>query len=917
MAVRRQALDTGWVWKERDMSVPSVVDEYDPAKFGEGWNKAETVPSEIHVELMRIKKIPDPYVGGNEHKVQWVGEKEWLYATTFEAANPGGLYDNARLVFEGLDTFCDVYLNGKTILNTDNMFMPYSAAISPPTPGQTTQHTLLLHFKSAKLIAKDLEKKYGRVRAGSVNLGDPSRVYVRKAQYDWRWDWGPELLTAGPWKPVYFEQFLARLNVEDTHVKASVSEGLTCSLAVDVVIDGDFGAGEGARVKIVLCDLKGEEVRRGERVIRAGERNLKDVVNWDLSEENDKGIIKLWWPVGCGDQSLYDVEVILLDENSNTLDAFKKRIGFRRVKLIQDALEEPDQYGKGTTFYFEVNGRAVFIGGSNWIPADNFLTTIKPERYRAWLELMRDGNQNMVRVWGGGIYEPDIFYSICDELGLLVWQDFAFACGVYPAHTAFVASVKAEAEANVKRLREHPCLALFCGNNEDYQQVLQWGGIPDLPARLIYEDVLPAVVKALTASTPDIEIPYWRSSPYGGKEWFVTDDASVGDVHQWNVWAGAGKPYQDYDVLGGRFVSEFGLPAFPAMSTINHWMQGAPEKQWYAQSKMMLQHNKAGQHERRFAVLMNDNFRVTGDFESHVYLTQLMQSEGVGFAYRSWRREWRGKGKEYCGGVLVWQLNDCWPATSWSIADYFLRAKPVYYAIAREMKPITVGIARVVGFISAFAWCRELNWDLQVQQNRESDRPRQFYEFGAFQSLAARMDVWATNSTTEARRVTLEYGFVDLNSEWTHKEGEQAVVLAPNQSTEMVAGVSVKGPPQRAGDHPDSDPEITSSHSVVVWARLLDPDTKQVLARAADWPQPYRVLDLPNPGLAVEVEGDVVRIAAERPVKGLVLSAEGAAWEENCVDVLPGDPRRIRATGIKGPVYGQHLGAERRVRVDS
>ncbi|KAF8580934.1 glycoside hydrolase family 2 protein [Ramaria rubella] len=868
MANIARVLKSDWLWKQRDTSIGSVVDEVAADRLV-SWNKAASIPSEIHVELLKSGKIPDPYLGANEHSVQWVGEREWLFATHF--AHEQTHHTHAQLTFEGLDTFCTVYLNGSKILDASNMFMPYTVEINPKTLYPT--NTLLLHFHSAKLIAKELEKKYGRVRAGSCNLGDPSRVYVRKAQYDWRWDWGPELLTAGPWQPVIFGQYTAAFST--IHTKAAVSADLRASLSVDIALSGDAEVAN--NVKIVMKDAYGRILREGERKLQSKEPDSKatDVVNWTFTADE----IKLWWPVGYGDQVLYDVEVTLEDEATNTLDRIVKRIGFRRVQLVQEALSEPDRYGKGTSFLFEVNGVRIFIGGSNWVPGDSFLTTITPERYRAWLQLLKDGNQNMVRLWGGGVYEPDVFYDICDELGILVWQDFQFACGVYPAHEEFINSVKKEAEATVTRLRHHPSMALFCGNNEDYQQVLQWGGIDSLPARVIYEEVLPDVVSRLTSP----EVPYWRGSPYGGKGW-DTADPTIGDVHQWNVWAGAHHLYQDYDIMGGRFVSEFGMPAFPDIRTVDYWMDGAEKKHRYSQSKLMMQHNKAGSHERRFAILMNENFRITSDLESYIYLTQLNQSEGVGHAYRSWRREWRGKGKEYCSGVIVWQLNDCWPVTSWAIADYFLRPKAVYFTIARELQPITVGIFR------------------QVQQNRETDRPRQFYEFGAFQSRSATIDVWATNSRLESREATLELNFFDLESDWTHTL-TRTVVLGANQTTEILS-MPVAHRPVQPNPDPDSDPQVTPSHSVIVSAKLVDPRSGEVTARYSDWPQPYRVLDLPDPGLQVTVENEVVSIEVDRPLKGLVLSVEGEGkevkWSDNNLDIVPGDPRRILADGIGG-----------------
>ncbi|PIL34860.1 hypothetical protein GSI_02647 [Ganoderma sinense ZZ0214-1] len=873
MATTFMAISQGWAWKERNASIASVLDDVDPES---SWTDAMAFPSEIHVELLKAGRIPDPFKGSNEHEVQWIGEREWLYHTRFDVPELERDWKNAELVFEGLDTLCDVYLNGKKILYADNMFRTWSVSLSQDDL-QDQGNLLLLHFISAKHLAKELETQYGRVRAGSTNLGDPSRVYVRKAQYGWRWDWGPELMTCGPYRAISLITYTARIEAAKTRALVSPAPALSPSFKLDLVVSGDASVVSGA--KVVLKQLDGTVVLE-EEVQLSGGADLKDIVSWDLKDK-----VQLWWPVGYGSQTLYNVEVVLLGEGDTLLDSVKKRVGFRTVELIQEPLEEPDKYGKGTTFLFEVNGVRMFMGGSNWIPAHNFLTALTADDYRAWLTLLRDGNQNMVRLWGGGVYEPDVFYDICDELGVLVWQDFQFACGVYPAFDSFVQSVKAEAEDNVKRLRHHPSLALFCGNNEDYQMVLQWGGIDALPARVLYEEVFPAVV----AEHCDPPVPYHRGSPYGGKGW-DTSDPTIGDVHQWNIWGGKEWPWQEYPSNGGRFVSEFGIPSFPNIKTVDYWLDGNTKDRW-AQSKAMAQHDRAGSHERRFAIVMNENFRLTSDLETHIYNSQLMQSEAVSLAYRTWRREWRGKGKQYTAGVLVWQMNDCWPVVSWAIADFFLRAKPVYYTIARELSPISVGMFRT------------------VTQNRENDRPKQFYEFGAFRSVSATIEVWGTNATLTARDVRLELSFVDLYSDWT-QTSTLAATLLPNQTTELVA-LRVPGPAA------PSAISVDPSHSVVVGARLVDAASGEVLARYADWPQPFRLVDFPDPKLDVRFDGASVRVAVEKPIKGLFFTVdeegegegEGALalgrqetvrWSDNAIDVFPGDPQVVQVRGLEG-----------------
>ncbi|KIK67972.1 glycoside hydrolase family 2 protein [Collybiopsis luxurians FD-317 M1] len=890
-SVRRLVLDESWSWKQRNPSIGCVLDEIAAQEIDikdqdstAGWRPALKVPSEIHVELISYGLIPDPYVGFNEHAIQWIGNVEWLYKCTFtyDSRDAG---QKALFEFQGLDTLCDIYLNGAQILSTDNMFQTHYAELDPSSLEPT--NTLLLHFKSAARYAKEQEALFGRVRAGSTNLGDPSRVYLRKAQYDWRWDWGPELMTCGIYRPVILTTY--SVCIDDMATSAFVDDDLSCSLKVDVSFKGDLSAVR--KLEVVLQDEQ-EHIIKTANILVQEVIPSSTLVHWTFNA----GEVLLWWPVGYGEQNLYKVELSVLGKDGIVLDSKALRIGFRSVKLIQENLEESDQYGTGTTFLFEINGVRMFMGGSNWIPADNFLTTVEPGRYRGWLELLRDGNQNMVRLWGGGIYEPDIFYDTCDELGLLVWQDFQFACGVYPAHDSFVASVRKEAEQNVKRLRHHPAIALFCGNNEDYQMVLQWGDVKDFPAIKIYEDILPSVVELLTEPV----IPYHRGSPYGGKGW-DTADPTVGDVHCWNVWGGKELPYQSYDSLGGRFVSEFGMPSMPCMKTIAYWMQDADAKEWHAQSKLMAQHSRAGAFERRFAIAMNDNFRITEDLETRVLMLRhhfLMQSEAVGFAYQSWRRKWGGKGKQYTGGILVWQLNDCWPVTSWAIADYFLRPKPVYFTIARHLATFAVEVTRT------------------VRKNRPNDRPRQFYEFGAFQSREAHLDIWAVNGSLSARSVNLELHFVDLGSAWNHKE-THAVQLLPNQTTELLS-IPCLGPPKTNITPPTGYAEWTTTCSVVVGARLLDPENGRVLARFADWPQPYRFVDIVDPGLKISIgdDGYTVSLEVEKPAKCVVLSVSGdgqdVKWSENALDLMPGDKQVVTVQGLQGrKIQVSYLGKEK------
>lgn len=374
---------------------------------------------------------------------------------------------------------------------------------------------------------------------------------------------------------------------------------------------------------------------------------------------------KLWYPHTYGNQPLY-VLTATMYQNNTILDTASKRLGLRRAKVVQRKLND----ASGLTFLFEINNIPIFCGGSNWIPADNFTPLVGAEKYRKWVKMAVDGNQIMLRAWGGGIFEEEAFYDACDEMGVLVWQDFLFACGNYPTHSDFLSLVKREATENVRLLRHHPSIVIFAGNNEDYQycetEHLDYDPSDQDPeswlkgsfsARYIYEKVLLDVTQELIPGTY-----YHFGSPYGGKD---TTDRHSGDIHQWNVWHGSQKKYQDFDKLTGRFVSEFGMESFPDIRTVDRYLlEGELDADRYPQSSTIDFHNKAAGQEGRLALYLAENIPYTMvPLEQYIYCTQLMQAECLSTAYKLWKRQWKGPGREYCSGALVWQLNDVWPVS--------------------------------------------------------------------------------------------------------------------------------------------------------------------------------------------------------------------------------------------------------------
>ncbi|KAI0845314.1 glycoside hydrolase family 2 protein [Daldinia vernicosa] len=810
-------------------------------------------PTNVHLDLLAHKLIPDPYIGKNEIDVQWVGEAVWIYRTSF--ATPAiGSSAKAVLAFDGLDTFATVVLNGKTILETENMFIPERVDVTADLKGDGGENELVITFDSAYLRGWKLVEKYPDHKWGCWN-GDNSRLAVRKSQYHWGWDWGPALLTCGPWRPINLEVYESRIT--DLWVDIDVDKSLKSATITTHASTEGKASGVWFDISFNGTPIVSEAVASGGSAT--------------FTIDNPK----LWYPVRYGKQPLYTVTATL-DEDGKIIDSVSKKIGLRRAELVQRPLKgEP-----GTSFFFEVNGIPIFCGGSDWIPADNFIPRIGKERYYDWVKLVADGNQFMIRVWGGGIYEEQAFYDACDELGILVWQDFMFGCGNYPAWPELLDSIKREAEENIKLLRHHPSIVIYAGNNEDYQYAesvnLTWEQDnkdakswlkTDFPARYIYEKILPDACRELTPS-----VYYHPGSPWGGVD---TRDPTVGDIHQWNVWHGTQEKYQNFDKLVGRFVSEFGMEAFPSVKTIDAFLPlGKDDPDRYPQSSTIDFHNKADGHERRIALYLVENMRYAPDpLEQFVYSTQLMQAECLASAYRLWKRQWKGPGREYCSGALVWQINDCWPVTSWAICDYYLRPKHAYFTVKREMAPLSVGMTR-----------------------REHAFPRNKYTRVDIETKV-QIEIWGSNLTLEDLTVdcVVKAWDVDTGREtYSEKVNKEPLVLPKNQSTEIVAFDVPE---------PKKDEGIDASRTVVA-AYLVSRDDGAQLARYVNWPEPLKYLHLAKPTqLRAELSGDLtaVSVSAEVPIKGVAVESEDddVKFEDNLVDVVPGEVVSIKVRGAK------------------
>ncbi|KAL2141466.1 hypothetical protein VTI28DRAFT_2389 [Corynascus sepedonium] len=880
-----QILSSGWEFK-------SDADEK--------WLPVSRVPSNVHTELMHHGLIPDPFKDTNELDVRWIGERTWRYRTAFTTPPTHGA--TVDLVFEGLDTFATVMLNERVILRSDNMFVEHRVDVSDlleAEDGAEHNNTLEITFEPARQRGLELVHAHAE-HDFIVHQTEVSRGPVRKAQYHWGWDWGPMFLTCGPWKPVRLETYLSRF--EDVRVDyevRTIQEG-EGTASVEAMVHAHVTSPAAAELEI-------EFVLEGERVVTLRDRRGQGDLTGNAADSSWRYAssrlriekAELWWPRGYGSQTLYDLKLRLIAADGTTVLAEEhRRMGFRKTELIQ----EKDEFGQ--SFYFRINGVDVFAGGSCWVPADSFLTDISPQRYRDWIRLAAEGNQNMIRVWGGGIYEPDVFYEACDELGLLVWQDFMFACASYPTYPDFLESVSREARQAIRRLRHHPSVVLWCGNNEDYQLVERYNleyrfetdKDPDswlkstFPARYIYEHLLPNVVRAecpslsSSLSSSSSSIPYHPSSPWGnGTSTTLKVDPSVGDVHQWDLWNGEAKPWQLLPQMGGRFVSEFGMVGYPHADTIRRFVTEPAER--YPGSRTMDFHNKAVAHERRLLTYVGENFRIEwaaaageggGGF---AHLTQVVQADSVAAAYRSWRRDWgKGPGERRCGGVLVWQLNDCWPVVSWAVVDYYLVPKPAFYAIKRALAPLAVGVARK--FHDWTARPADALW----RRNTGHVDPRPML-------TDVELDVWVSSSKLgEAVRASVVVRFVSVRSGQEVRERiEKEVRVAPNGCTDVLVGYKF-----------DWGVAAKPEHFVIHAALWVD---GVQVSSDTSWPDPIKYLDFPDRGVIVKYpRPGLVEVSAQRPVKGFVFSEKpGVKLNDNGFDLVPGDePRRVEVQGGNG-----------------
>lgn len=545
------------------------------------------------------------------------------------------------------------------------MFIPWTFNVKNLL--RAGNNVIAVKFDPPAKVLEELEAKYGKLNAGFY----APRVYGRKVQCSFGWDWGSRLPTSGIWRSVRLIAFSGARLLHVASIPLEVSED-----EAELLLEAEVKAVKELEASLTF-ELVGSEGKHS--------KSLSVKLGRGINECRTKIKIpkpRLWWPRGYGPQNLYTLRV-RLEAVGEVLDEATVRTGIRSVELVQ----EPDEEGK--SFYFKINGVPVFCKGANWIPADSLLPRVTRERYAKLLKMAAEANMNMIRVWGGGVYEDDAFYDLCDELGIMVWQDFMFSGGEYPEADWFLKKVEREAMEVIKRLRNHPSIVLWCGNNECEWSRRGW---------MIFHDVLPRICARLDPSRP-----YWPSSPYGGDLEIRSAHFNVicrcgdpnspreGDRHNWDVWHGW-RDYYDYERDNARFVSEFGLQAPPDIETIERF--ASPEDQGFF-SKVMLHHNKMylvappGYGNERILWYVMIHYGLPKSLEEQIYWAQVCQGQGLKVGIEHWRRR-----KFKTGGCLIWQLNDCWPAISWSLIDYYLRPKASYYIVKRAFSPVLVSLAR-------------------------------------------------------------------------------------------------------------------------------------------------------------------------------------------------------------------------------
>lgn len=688
--MKKTILDRNWQMKIIGENVYGISND---------WMDAE-VPGSVYGNLLQKGLMPDPYYRMNELEALQLMENDFCFRTSFVLTEEQLQADCLLLRFDGIDTLSDIYFNDTYLGHTDNMHRIWEYDILEEAKAGEN-HLRVQLYSPTKYIAAENEKVYTG-GASECMRGFP---HLRKAHCMFGWDWGPRLPDAGIFREVsVLEVKKARLEqvyiTQDWASGQSADDTEQVTLRFDVTLESfaDFGS-EQFVLKTALYDPNGtllalkssaenpsaENFSSGNPSSESAlsERFLADA--WDYITITNP---QKWWPNGYGRQPLYTAEVILEDDNGQILDRFSRRIGLRTMTVNTDR----DAWGE--CFAYEVNGVKIFAMGADYIPEDNLLFRVTKERTRKLLADAAAAHHNCIRVWGGGYYPDDWFYDACDELGLIVWQDFMFACASYELDEAFEQNISAEIRDNIRRIRHHACLGLWCGNNEMETQTLDGAWSPSEKQKYdyikLFEYIIPKIVKE-----EDPASFYWPSSPSSGGNYDNPWDENRGDAHYWDVWHGS-KPFTEYRKFHFRYLSEFGFQSFPCLKTVETFTD-PEDRNIFSRAMEMHQRNKAANG--KILDYLSATYLYPAGFDELLYTSQLLQADAIRYGIEHFRRH-RG----HCMGTVVWQLNDIWPVASWASIDYYGRWKALHYAEKRAFAPLMISCEET-GELSERPYC--------------------------------------------------------------------------------------------------------------------------------------------------------------------------------------------------------------------
>lgn len=781
------------------------------------WFPAE-VPGTVHTDLFRNGEIPDPYYGTNEKGLQWIGEVDWEYKTNLELPPQTLEYQKLALRFDGLDTYAEVYLNGELLINADNMFRSWEVECRSKL--KAGKNELRIVFRSP--IDRAKAAAASRTFPLPADLGseaDRAWLYVRKPMYHFGWEWGPRFVTMGIWRPVSVIAW-NETRITDFHTQtASISEN-EARLKARVEVRS-----ETAGPAILALILDGDTILRNPVNLQAGRNVLEQPFNIAKPQ--------LWWPAGAGKPYLYQVGAALMREDKSLVDAREVRTGVRTIELVREA----DSLGEG--FFFRINGRAIFIKGANYIPPDNFIPRGRAKRKKLFAAI-EHAHMNMVRVWGGGIYEDDEFYRMCDEKGIMVWQDFMFSGGMYPGDTAFRSNVRAEVRDNIIRLRQHPSLALWCGNNaiESAWQQQAWPRAYNISTadsialwkdyHGLFKEMIPAQVSELDPGRAYIS----SSAPARNDRFAVGNPADRADLHEDGLFSA----FKDHTP---RFMSEFGFQSYPEIRTLVPVTSGGgPDRE-------SIDDRQTSKVDSRLVdTYMKRLYPEYKDYESFLVLSQLLQAEGMKVAIENMRID-----QPNCMGSMYWQLNDCWPGPSSSTVDYEGRWKALQFWMQHLYAPIM----------------------LLAEQNEKGD---------------LRVRATSDESRTRFGTIALRLKSFDGDILWTQ---EQTVEIIPDS-----VKVYLEVP---RSIFPDRFDRSTTVLEVILHAR------GKILASNLLYFAPPKDMDLPDPEFSYRVSlaeggGFAVEVRADHHLKNVEFALEGveAEFSDNYFDLPPGGIREIIIT---------------------